>query len=586
MFHWLQKKWAKGLVAQKPKNFQTVRPSMLAQQSEDRRGKAQVPRQESQMVQHIENRRSSRTFQNILFILLPYTEDLLRRCSVFITTEVLIVIADPQDMALEATAIACGRELITFQRPPCWSSVFERLGTRHRQPRRHNREDTLLTLNRATTAAFVEFPSWSPLELEQMQASVACDPGRFRNPNKHNPLRTPPPTLGCSIYSSVGICTVKDPASTPKIAQTVRILDPGSAPTFPPRNVTSRHADPNKVHRHNLVIPLNRADVQSVRKSWLKDLVTLHNPRSPITFLNYLHSQGRPVSSINNGSPIPSRKEFADRLAWPTGYVQLNGVYVFYGEQAIVIPKGPDGTLILFPAADILFNLRTKATRDMVLREFKATNYGVVNSRTIDNPYEPLRERQIDDSTAKRAEPNNDQEEIHQQSAPPPRITTRDHPPLAAADLIQTSTSGNNGDDAFLLTSQSSPTNGPVHVLPDHAQESGSEASLPSDFDVEVSGMTDSSTSTSSSVNTPPTSPGSSSPILGDHPGCRDVNRDLPSKVYVTRTYQLVPKDADTEPVPRAHIQGCTESAHGLGDTLLSVMSVKAGEIAGDLMRA
>lgn len=57
-------------------------------------------------------------------------------------------------------------------------------------------------------------------------------------------------------------------------------------------------------------------------------------------------------------------------------------------------------------------------------------------------------------------------------------------------------------------------------------------------------------------------------------------------KVYVTRTYQLVPKGADVEPLPRIHMQGCTESTHGLGDTLLSVVSIKAGEIAGDLMRA
>lgn len=33
----------------------------------------------------------------------------------------------------------------------------------------------------------------------------------------------------------------------------------------------------------------------------------------------------------------------------------------------------------------MVFNLKTKAARDMVLKEFKATNYGVVNPRTIDN---------------------------------------------------------------------------------------------------------------------------------------------------------------------------------------------------------
>jgi L-ornithine N5-oxygenase len=41
--------------------------------------------------------------------------------------------------------------------------------------------------------------------------------------------------------------------------------------------------------------------------------------------------------------------------------------------------------LILSPATDMLFDLRTKAARDMVIREFGGTNYGVVNPRTIDS---------------------------------------------------------------------------------------------------------------------------------------------------------------------------------------------------------
>lgn len=41
--------------------------------------------------------------------------------------------------------------------------------------------------------------------------------------------------------------------------------------------------------------------------------------------------------------------------------------------------------LTLSPATDVIFTLRTKAARDIVLEEFKTTNYGVVNPRTIDN---------------------------------------------------------------------------------------------------------------------------------------------------------------------------------------------------------
>jgi L-ornithine N5-oxygenase len=307
----------------------------------------------------------------------------------------------------------------------------------------------------------------------------------------------------------------------------------------------------------------------------------------------------------------------------------------------------PNFRLSLSPATDMFFNLRTKAARDMMLREFKLTNYGVVSPHTLDNVsrviplslysshtlsqlYDLLYEQQMDDSIAKRANLDGDEEDICRQSVPPPRVTIRKYSSLVAVDPTQAppGASANSGGNVFLLTFQSGLTkqlsqlkfdavicatgydrsswfqllrrselgkhfihgdpssNGPVHVLPDHAQESDSENLLPSDFHVEAPGMTDGPTPTSSNENTPPTSPGSSSPILGGHSGYRDIGRDPPSKVYITRTYQLVPKNAGVEPLPRVYVQGCTESTHGLSETLLSVMSVRAGEIAGDLMGA
>lgn len=112
-----------------------------------------------------------------------------------------------------------------------------------------------------------------------------------------------------------------------------------------PWDVASRHEDANKVDRHDSTALPNLADIPPVPASWLKDLATLRNPQSPITFLNYLHSEGRLVSFINNGAPIPSRKEFSDYLAWAASYVQSNGVSVFFGEKVVAIPKGPDGTV-------------------------------------------------------------------------------------------------------------------------------------------------------------------------------------------------------------------------------------------------
>ncbi|MGG2396277.1 lysine N(6)-hydroxylase/L-ornithine N(5)-oxygenase family protein [Pseudomonas sp. SH1-B] len=50
--------------------------------------------------------------------------------------------------------------------------------------------------------------------------------------------------------------------------------------------------------------------------SFLKDLVTLRNPSSPYSFVNYLHAQGRLVDFINLGTFYPCRLEYNDYLRW------------------------------------------------------------------------------------------------------------------------------------------------------------------------------------------------------------------------------------------------------------------------------
>ncbi|TGM44679.1 ornithine monooxygenase [Leptospira levettii] len=49
---------------------------------------------------------------------------------------------------------------------------------------------------------------------------------------------------------------------------------------------------------------------------FLKDLVTLINPKSPFTFINYLKEQGRLSDFINLNVSYPSRMEFNDYLFW------------------------------------------------------------------------------------------------------------------------------------------------------------------------------------------------------------------------------------------------------------------------------
>lgn len=231
------------------------------------------------------------------------------------------------------------------------------------------------------------------------------------------------------------------------------------------------------------------------------------------------------------------------------------------------------------------------------------------------------------DSIVKRAKLNGDKEEIGQRSVLSPRITIQNYSSLIALDLAQAHTGvlDRNNNGVFSLTLQNELTeqlsqleydviicatgydrsswlqllrrselgkdfihggpssDAPVLVLPDHAQRSDSYALWPLDLNVEASGLTNSPTSTPTSVSTPPTSWGSPASVPCGHPGQCDIVRDPPSKVYVTRAYRLVPKNAGAELLPRIYVQGCTESTHGLGDTLLSVISIKAGEIAADL---
>src|SRR2546423_3096035 len=52
--------------------------------------------------------------------------------------------------------------------------------------------------------------------------------------------------------------------------------------------------------------------------SFLKDLVTLRNPRSRFSFVNYLHSVGRLDDFVNMGSFLPFRLEISDYLSWVT----------------------------------------------------------------------------------------------------------------------------------------------------------------------------------------------------------------------------------------------------------------------------
>lgn len=78
--------------------------------------------------------------------------------------------------------------------------------------------------------------------------------------------------------------------------------------------------------------------------SFMKDLATLRNPTSRFTFINYLHEKGRLPDFINLKSFFPSRHEFNDYLTWAAG--QFDDACA-YGEEVFeVAPETQGGEVV------------------------------------------------------------------------------------------------------------------------------------------------------------------------------------------------------------------------------------------------
>lgn len=73
-------------------------------------------------------------------------------------------------------------------------------------------------------------------------------------------------------------------------------------------------------------------DGATMQVSFLKDLVTLRDPRSRFSFLSYLHEAGRLSDFINHKALFPSRVEFHDYLEW---VAEFFGDQVRYGAEVV-----------------------------------------------------------------------------------------------------------------------------------------------------------------------------------------------------------------------------------------------------------
>jgi L-ornithine N5-oxygenase len=81
----------------------------------------------------------------------------------------------------------------------------------------------------------------------------------------------------------------------------------------------------------------------SMQISFLKDLVTLRNPTSRFTFVNYLHDKARLEDFVNLKTFFPTRTEYNDYLGWVAHHFEDR---CHYGEEVFSIePQMQGGTV-------------------------------------------------------------------------------------------------------------------------------------------------------------------------------------------------------------------------------------------------
>jgi L-ornithine N5-oxygenase len=86
-------------------------------------------------------------------------------------------------------------------------------------------------------------------------------------------------------------------------------------------------------------------DTATMQVSFLKDLVTMRNPTSEFSFLNYLHASGRLVDFINHKNLFPLRVEFHDYFEWAAAKVDD---VVSYGTEVSSVKPVHDGDQVAF----------------------------------------------------------------------------------------------------------------------------------------------------------------------------------------------------------------------------------------------
>ena len=278
----------------------------------------------------------------------------------------------------------------------------------------------------------------------------------------------------------------------------------------------------------------------------------------------------------------------------------------------------PFANEIFDPAStDAWFSSGSKHNRDAILAEYKQTNYGVVNPRTLENLYEIIYGQRLNSSIARRSQSDEPCDPIIE-IKPFTSVSSiklakgQTQEPLRGELLMSPEAQGVEEEHTFLfslkhmLTGAETTANYDIVLYATGYQRTAwlellKHTGIAKDFGLSPASGTvtlkpvlewsalpqprprsysnethEDSPTSSSATSTAPTSPDSStfnSPL----------ELQMAHELFVTRNYQLLPVSGMRPSGPRVYLQGVAEQTHGLSDTLLSVLGVRAGEVVGDL---
>ncbi|KAL0946573.1 hypothetical protein HGRIS_012776 [Hohenbuehelia grisea] len=253
------------------------------------------------------------------------------------------------------------------------------------------------------------------------------------------------------------------------------------------------------------------------------------------------------------------------------------------------------------------FSLPSKHARDEQLSEYKSTNYGVVNPRTLENLYEIIYDQRLNEGIAARTRCDCSHTQARINIRPYSSIISLESPEATAAgsscfkivtqhnltravserhyDAIVCATGYQRSSWLSLLTTSNLgkrfglDSSAPVCLTPD----TGSR--LAHHFDAFLR-RTESDLASSADTPGSSESTGNSTPLTSPEPLTPPLVAPEPAQpLYISRNYRLMPILAPTPGSlePKVYVQGVEEATHGLSDTLLSVLGVRAGEVVADL---